>query len=128
MILFLDDDPRRTRAFTSRVPQAMCAATAIDMIGLLSSNGEIAIAFLDHDLGGEQFVDSNRPDCGMEVVRWVVANRPKVRQFIIHSLNAPAAQAMEYSLAEAGYDAIRIPFIRMPWDQVESAARNIYGA
>ncbi len=126
MILFLDDDPRRTKTFQSHVPQAMCAATAMDMINLLSSYGEVAIAFLDHDLGGEQFVDSNRPDCGMEVVRWVVANRPNVKQFIIHSLNTPAAQSMEISLIEAGYEAIRIPFIRMPWEQVAAAARNIF--
>ena len=62
---------------------------------------------LDHDLGGEIYVDSSRPDCGMEVVRWLCASRRdrfEKTLFIIHSHNA-----------EAGADDGQVPErVRLP--------------
>jgi hypothetical protein len=127
VIFFLDDDPNRTRTFRANVPQADCVETASGMIALLSRHGEASLVFLDHDLGGETFVDSNREDCGMEVVRWVVANRPKVSQFIVHSYNPSGAQRMVDDLAGAGYAVARIPFSSLPWPQISQAAEKIYG-
>jgi hypothetical protein len=66
--------------------------------------------FLDHDLGGEEHVDSNREDCGMEVVRWMSKNKVDVGEVIIHSHNVIAAEKMRLSLEEAGYNVRAIPF------------------
>lgn len=117
MILFLDDDPRRTRRFRSYYPSCSTAATALEMIKLLDGLSETADAvYLDHDLGRETFVDSDRSDCGMEVVRWIVENKPPVREFIVHSLNHYAAQTMVKLLRDSGYDAKAIPFTAFNFD------------
>lgn len=124
MILFLDDCPNRTRTFRSSVPWAKCATTAQGMITLLSETETACMAFLDHDLGGEEFVDSGREDCGMEVVRWIVQNKPDVGQFIVHSFNHDAAVEMEKKLRDAGYNVVRVPFSRLPYEQIERAWAN----
>lgn len=113
MFLFLDDNPVRTRKFKSSVPSAMTAETAQEMIQLLEKTQdaiEPRYVFLDHDLGGEVFVDSNRKDCGMEVVRWIVANKPILDTIVLHTLNHEAAKMMHSELIKAGYKAEVKPF------------------
>lgn len=128
MIFFLDDDPKRTHTFRSSVPQADCVETAQGMIALLAKHGKATMVFLDHDLGGEVYVDSGREDCGMEVVRWVCQNKPEVKQFIVHSYNPDGARRMVEDLTAAGYEVVRIPFMNLPWEQISRAAENIYGS
>jgi len=63
---------------------------------------------LDHDLGGETFVDSGREDTGMEVVRWLCQNQDSQDGLIfvrVHSHNAPAAHRMVFDLKRAGYSS-----------------------
>jgi hypothetical protein len=110
-ILFLDDDPDRARAFLLRRPDAVWVETAEDCIARLEEFWDQV--HLDHDLGGEVFVDSNRPDCGMEVVRWlcnVSSARFQNTLFIIHTYNAEAGEAMVRSLCESNYEAVYRPF------------------
>jgi len=109
-ILFLDDDPERTRSFQSIVPYADCVKTAEECIETLQSNDRWDIVFLDHDLGGEVYVDSNKPDCGMEVVRWICNTKPDIDRVIVHTMNPPAALRMEMALKFSGYIVDRIPF------------------
>jgi len=110
-ILFLDDDPKRTTQFLKHYPTATCVSTSPDCIAQLTSKwDEIR---LDHDLGGEIYVDSQRVDCGMEVVRYICDHHPKHLQqtsFIIHSYNDSAALLMCSKLKESGYLAVYIPF------------------
>lgn len=110
-ILFLDDDSQRTVRFLNYYPTATCVATSADCIAQLKFTwDEIR---LDHDLGGEIYVDSQRVDCGMEVVRYLCEQRPKHLQqthFIIHSYNDSAALLMCSKLIECGYSAVYIPF------------------
>lgn len=108
-ILFLDDDPKRCEAFLKRVPTATVVHTAEACIDALGWQYWDEV-HLDHDLGGEHFVDSFRADCGMEVVRWVVLARPDVREFIVHTYNPDAALLMVPALRRAGYVVHRIPF------------------
>ena len=102
-ILFLDDCQLRTRHFQSSIPSATLTQTAAGCIDELK-NGPWDIVFLDHDLGGEIYVESERDDCGMEVVRWIVANKPKIGKIIVHTHNTKAGNAMEEALLNAGYD------------------------
>ena len=69
--LFLDDDPARAAVFTARHPDACWVETAPACLEKLAERWDEV--HLDHDLGGEHFVESTRPDCGMEVVRWLTA-------------------------------------------------------
>jgi hypothetical protein len=75
-------------------------------------NEEFDFLFLDHDLGGEVMVSTEREDTGSEVVRWMVqqnwTNKPAI---IIHSLNTPAARSMQAALKEGGFDHTHVlPF------------------
>jgi type II secretory pathway component PulM len=114
VILFLDDDPGRIRWLRSQAPSATCCETAQEMIAAFSdAQGSIEWLFLDHDLGGEIHVDSNEPNTGMEVVRWLETHRKEVGTVVVHLLKTTAAQAMIERLACAGYHAVHVPFIQL---------------
>lgn len=110
-ILFLDDDHRRADVFLKRCPEAVWVLTAGDcIVRLVETWDEV---HLDHDLGGEKFVDVNRDDCGMAVVRWLCAeDRRNLRnaRFFIHSYNFGAASLMVECLLQNGYTAEFRPF------------------
>src|SRR5262245_18905177 len=94
-LLFLDDDPRPAEAFCHRFPQAIWVQTVEECLSCL----EVAWdeIHLDHDLGGETGVDPGREDCGMAVVRWIVAApRPHLAsaRFVVHTRNPNAACLM----------------------------------
>jgi hypothetical protein len=110
-ILFLDDDPLRAEIFLERYPEAVWVQTSEDCIGRLAHAWDEV--HLDHDLGGERYVDPDRNDCGMEVVRWLCAElRESHREtrFLIHSHNVEAARTMVENLRQTGYDACYRPF------------------
>ncbi len=109
-ILFLDDDPDRARSFLGRHPEAVWVETAGECIVRLAERWNEV--HLDHDLGGEIYVDSSRQDCGMEVVRWLCSqpNEPSATLFFVHSHNADAASAMVQCLRQHGYEAVYRPF------------------
>lgn len=117
-ILFLDDDEIRQRKFRSGCPWADIVETAEEAITALQKT-VYHIVCLDHDLGGEIYVNSEREDTGMGVVRWIVANRPAITMVIVHSLNTDGSQQMVEALQEAEYDATRIPFIKFNDDIYE---------
>jgi len=110
-ILFLDDDPRRAEIFLIGNPEAVWIQTAEECIAKLAESWDEV--YLDHDLGGEHYVDVDRHDCGMEVVRWL-CKEPRshliATQFIIHSHNLAAAMMMVLLMRETGYNAEFLPF------------------
>src|ERR1700730_15634727 len=68
-VLFLDDDPARGAVFLAEHPDAVWVTTAEECIAYLAEPWHEV--HLDHDLGGEAFVDCERNDSGMAVVRWL---------------------------------------------------------
>jgi len=108
-ILFLDDNPIRIAKFQQAVPYATIVETAKECIEQINKTQWDWI-FLDHDLGGESFVDGARPDTGMEVVRHLIEYKKNKPRIVVHSLNAPARERMCLDLVMAGYDAMPIPF------------------
>ncbi len=109
--LFLDDDPARAAAFTARHPDAVWVETVPDCLSKLAERWDEV--HLDHDLGGEYYVDSGRPDCGMEVVRWLTREprRHLARaRFTVHSHNMIAAYEMLLRLQGAGFRVKARPF------------------
>jgi hypothetical protein len=110
-ILFLDDDPIRGEIFLAENPGAVWARTTEECLTRLSEPWDEV--HLDHDLGGEVFVDHERDDCGMAVVRWLCAeSRPhlKTTRFIVHTHNESAACLMVLQLQQLGYDVEIRPF------------------
>lgn len=108
-ILFLDDDIRRQRQFRSRFPGAVITATADEVIAQLPKEAWDFV-LLDHDLGGDTFVNPDIANCGTQVVAWIEQNPPTVKQFIVHSFNYEAAWGMVCRLQQMGYNAQYIPF------------------
>lgn len=111
-ILFLDDDEQRQKKFRRHCPSATIVATAQECITQLEKSEWDAV-FLDHDLGGETFVNSHREDCGMEVVRWLEENKQALDNIICHSLNPNARVTMVSRLTQAGYRTHNIPILNV---------------
>jgi len=111
-VLFLDDDPKRAARFLAACPNAYWVQTADECIARLAEIWDEV--HLDHDLGGEIFVDSNRTDCGMEVVRWLcdMGHRSHLKHadFFVHTHNLNAAGQMLKALRSAGYSVVYRPF------------------
>src|SRR5262245_49267713 len=113
-ILFLDDCPHRHRQFRSVMPFAIMVHTADETIAKLSDGTIWDYVFLDHDLGGESFVNSNREDTGMGVVRWLAKNPITINKMIyVHSLNADGARKMVEMLRSSGYPVHYYPFTNL---------------
>ena len=110
-ILFLDDDPRRASAFLEQHPGAVWVSTAEQCLARLIEPWDEV--HLDHDLGGELFVDHERDDCGMAVVRWI-CREPRAHlqatRFFVHTRNANAACMMVLHLQAMGFDVQARPF------------------
>ena len=111
-ILFLDDSDSRWKKFQSKVPCAFRAETADQCIRMIKERPDLDFLFLDHDLGGETWVDSGREDCGMEVVRFLCNNdfTNTIKKIIVHSHNDSAAREMNTKLNAAGYSSALFPF------------------
>jgi hypothetical protein len=115
-ILFLDDDRQRALAFLTTCPEAVWVETAEECLARLQEPWDEV--HLDHDLGGKTFVDHEREDCGMEVVRWLCEEfRSHLREtrFIVHTHNPQAACLMTLHLQVTGYRVEDRPFgARLP--------------
>jgi hypothetical protein len=113
--LFLDDNEERGVRFLSAFPAARWVKTAGEAIEHIKT-GRYNEVFLDHDLGGEVYVDSGREDCGFEVVRWIEQNKPRIDSIVVHSHNNVAASQMVIALSRAGYNDVHfLPFGRGEW-------------
>lgn len=111
-ILFLDDDLNRIKHFLRVMPDSyhiLIVETAESAIKALKEH-KFDHVFLDHDLGGEAWVNSSRPDTGMEVVRWLCDNITEIGTVHVHSHNHHAAPVMAKKLSGCGYNATYKPF------------------
>jgi CheY-like chemotaxis protein len=116
-ILILEDDMQRIETFGQKLcvneHNITYVTTAAEAIRWLDED-EFDLVFLDHDLGGKVYVDTNEKNTGSEVVRHMTQpTYVKSPVVIIHSLNTPAAKSMEHALAYEGYEVHRIPFTQL---------------
>lgn len=117
-VLFLDDDPKRTKEFRKQHPNSTCVETAQQCIREINTKNWDAI-HLDHDLEGKVFVDSSNEKTGMEVIRHILKmDKTKFQNtmFFIHSWNDKAALKMVKDLHEFGLEVYYRPF-GLPYDQ-----------
>lgn len=115
-ILFLDDDPARAAQFARSHAEAVWVRTAGQCLRCLDAERWDEV-HLDHDLGGERFVDHDRDDSGMAVVRWLCrAPRPHLKgtRFVIHTQNPIAAGVMVFHLEVMGFEVRLCPFGSVP--------------
>ena len=117
-ILFLDDSLDRHAQF--RFDGACLVFTADECIQKLKESTWDLVC-LDHDLGNQTFVNSADRNCGMEVVRWMEQNKPKIylNIVIVHSWNGSANKEMSKRLADVGYSVATGMFGPTMLDYVE---------
>ncbi len=109
-ILFLDDMPERTDAFTDWCLEKggevfsglRTVNTAQKAIKVLVEEGKFDLIFLDHDLGEEHYKGSHDSTCGCVVMKWIVEHGPWNQVVVVvHSYNSSAAQRMVSMLLDA---------------------------
>lgn len=119
IIVFLDDDSTRAAVAFRRMSEydqqrTFWVSTVSETLDMLENYRErLDIVSLEHDLGGNTFVNSARDDCGMEIVRWLEKQNPENyshARFIIHTWNLKAGQKMASRLYKAGYRVMNMPF------------------
>lgn len=122
-ILLLEDDMNRVEQFRKRVDELSEQNThkeepfelihfedAESCITELKKGSLFHLILLDHDLGGEIYVDTAKKNTGSEVARWLTLNYDfKTLNTIVltHTLNQPAAQHIMALIPGAVY----VPFI-----------------
>jgi len=112
-VLFLDDNYSRVqlaRACFDGDDLQVCM-NAESTIEVLRMGFQWDLVMLDHDLGGIQNGwQAGNESTGMDVVDYIVADKPSIKRIVIHSHNHPAAERMEYKLRDIGYNVARKPF------------------
>ncbi len=109
-ILFLDDSVERIQRFRREYPKATVVKTAKEAIEALARPGVWEAVALDHDLGDEVFVTSQREDTGAEVARWIVEHEVQIEQIVLHSWNPSGVRYMRELLVSAGYNVHEAQF------------------
>ena len=125
MILFLDDNPQRAVLAYNRMSvkdrsNTIWCQTAEEAIQTVwDYRDRLTKVSLDHDLGGQQYMNTKREDCGMEIIRFLEKKARKEPEefkklegtlFVIHSWNTHAAPIMQDRLSNLGLNSVWIPF------------------
>jgi CheY-like chemotaxis protein len=119
-IFVLEDDKFRTNfikqhlkaAFTN--PEIIFTDNADEAFKILTKSN-FDILCLDHDLGGEVFVNSEEPNTGYQVAKFISENKIKYDKCIVHSLNYPGAMRMTKLLDRSIY----LPILMWTKDSLE---------
>ena len=123
MILVLDDDPSRHKAFKrGLIGASVVHATRADQaVMLLAGTGPWSVVCLDYDL--DQHGDATAGN-GLQVVDWIRGRTRlfKTTLFVVHSLNFIFAPSMVAKLQHAGLAVARVPSI---WMDDEGLARLV---
>jgi hypothetical protein len=98
-IFILEDSGERVNIFFSMFDQhdvvvANCAKTACKIL----SEEKFDRIFLDHDLGGLTFVDSDDENTGYQVAKHIPSTMNNEVDVVIHSWNGSGAMQMENAL------------------------------
>jgi len=122
-IWILEDRPDRHDVFMEKFPDCIIFAEVKHLIEEFKYRPpkDDVILFLDHDLGGEVYCNSDRKDTGMEMVRYMESldHHLPVIQVIAHTLNTTAGLEMVSRLKGIGYIADYWPFNPAKINQLE---------
>ena len=111
-IFILEDDPERIVWFKANLDTDNLDITDLAEKGMeLLHENKYDIVFLDHDLGGEVFVDSNMFNTGHTVAKMIHETKNKVTPVVIHSWNSNGAQNMKWALSANKVKNTYLPFI-----------------
>ena len=125
MILFLDDNAQRAvlaynrMSVEDRSNTIWCRTSKEAIQTVWDYRNVLTRVSLDHDLEGQQYMNTKREDSGMEVIRFLEKKARKEPEefkkledtlFIIHSWNSHAAPIMRERLSNLGLNSVWIPY------------------
>ena len=101
-IMILEDNIERVKSFKKMLKDHELTITdrSDDAIKLVKDS-KYDFIFLDHDLGGEQYVDSKEYDTGFRVACAIPSSVNEGTDVIIHSFNPVGAKNMQNILPNA---------------------------
>jgi len=111
-ILVLEDNPIRQDKFRElfKNQEVFIYDNTLDAFHICLTI-DFQILWLDHDLEGKIWEDSNKENTGYQFIKWLVDNEKQRNSLIyIHSMNPIGASKMLNYLKDNGYDGIWIPF------------------
>lgn len=104
-ILILEDSQARINTFKQKLNSKDYELYFFDKVEdaelALENIGGFSVAFLDHDLDGEIFVDSNKENTGYQLAKFISDKKIDIPSIIIHSMNVVGAQNMKNLLPKA---------------------------
>lgn len=123
-ILVVEDNIDRIRKFQKELVghNVFYADTAIWAKKLLiDANHLFNLIFLDHDLGGETYVDSDNENTGYQVAKIIKGSQSEKAKVIVHSCNPVGAQNIKNILSKAKLE----PFVTLNiLDEIEEINVN----
>jgi len=110
-IFILEDDAKRTEWFNKKFIQneVIVSDNVKDALAILESN-DFDIFFLDHDLGGQVYVDSGEFNTGNTISKYLSENMRKQAPVVVHSWNAEGARSMLNNLLSKKIRCVYTPF------------------
>jgi hypothetical protein len=92
-IFILEDNIERMRKFNRNlIGHIVFHSDNVENAKKVLSQETIDIIFLDHDLDNKTYVNSNEPNTGYQLAKWIVSNNIKYSKIIVHSMNTVGQQ------------------------------------
>ena len=113
-VFVLEDDPVRIELFrNASIEHDLTVATTLSRPdgAFAQWNPPYDLVYLDHDLGGQQMVDSDEEETGAAFTRWLPFAGEHQPLIMIHSFNPVGAQRMAQTLRDKEYTRVGVwPF------------------
>lgn len=111
-ILLLEDNPKRIEWFeTIFIKENLMVATSVDQaIDFLESYSDISELYLDHDLDGRIFVNSEEPNTGYQLAKYIADSGRIFHRIFVHSMNPYGASNMYNVLKGSATELAMVPF------------------
>ena len=115
-IFVLEDDPIRIKHFEKIFKNyTTVIATNVEEAKNKIYEHEYNTIFLDHDLGGEQMIDSSKENSGYQFAKYIVESddRHINAQIVIHSQNPVGALNMKRLFEYWKYEVVIKPYMQI---------------
>jgi len=124
-ILVLEDDKYRTMWLKNFYKHNDCYfADNVKDAKKLSQEREYDILMLDHDLGGQTFVDSDNENSGYQFAKYLIESRAQEKALcIVHSCNPWGADNIGQLLRDNDYRVIMLPFTNLMYRGLHGGKR-----
>jgi len=94
---------------TDEILEIYCVFSVEEAEDVFSDCYEFDYIFLDHDLGGPEFMLSDEYQTGCTVADMIVARNIQYKEIVVHSINLHGAMNIQYRLPQS----VIIPFFTL---------------